>query len=361
VLTPSAEAVGATDLTLVVERRPFEGYLALDNRGTRWLGPLQLYSGASLNDLAGWGERVSVSAVFAPDQGGELGFLSGSWEQPLGGSGLRVDAFGSYAKTEPGDELRELGVQGESLTLGFGLQYPFVRSREVNVIGRMAYTGRDSESGNFFLDPLYDDKTSTVAVELFMNRATSWGAYVTSRISMTQGLDAFGATRAADRQKSRATGSGQFTRVNAEATWTQSLFAGLQFTLAGTAQLTPDSLLASEEFGVGGVLYGRAFDPSEITGDEGYAAKAELFYAYPAQELGTIEPYVYYDGGQVRQNDPLPGEVRRASLESVGGGIRITVDGGYAASFEYAKPIGRDVTANGDRDGRVFVSVVAQY
>lgn len=361
VLTPSESTVGAADLSLVVEPRPIQAFVALDNRGSRWLGPLQIYGGVSFNDLFGAAERLSLTGVVAPTGDGELGYLSAGYDQPIGGSGLLASAFTSYTNTRPGDELRTLGVEGESIAGGLSLQYPFLRSREANVIGRVAFTARNSQSSNFFIDPVFRDKTRTVTGELIAHQATPWGAYVTTRLSATQGLDAFGATEAADPAKSRATASGEFTRLNVETTWVQNLSGGLHVLVGGAAQWTSDSLLASEEFGIGGTQYGRAFDPSEITGDEGYAAKVELFYTHPAPGLGAVEPFVYYEGGRVEQNDPLPGEAVRLSLESVGGGIRVSIDGGLSASVEYAKPIGRDVAATGDRDGRMFVSFSAAY
>lgn len=361
VLTPSADTLGAADLSLVAERRPFEAYVAADNRGSRWLGPVQVFGGIIFNDVLGAAERLSLSTVAAPDEGGELGYVSVGYEQPLGGSGLLASMFASRAVTRPGDELRDLGLEGTSVSGGFALQYPLVRSRAANLIGRLAFTARNSQSSNIFLDPAFRDRTRTVTGEVNANQATSWGGRASLRLSVTQGLDALGATVASDPAKSRATASGRFTRFNAEASWLQQLYEGLHVLVGGAAQLTSDSLLASEEFGIGGLQFGRAFDPSEITGDEGFAGKVELLYAYPARGLGSVEPYFYYEGGRVLQNDPLPGELHRESLESVGGGVRVRVDGGLAATFEYAQPIRRDIAATGNRDGRMFVSLSAAY
>lgn len=361
VLMPSEDRLGAADLSLVAERRPLEAFVAFDNRGSRWLGPLQIYGGLTFNDTLGAGERISITGVAAPDQGGELGYLSAAYDQPLDGSGLLMTTFVSYAHTRPGDELRPIGLEGESISSGLALQYLLLRSRSANVFGRFTFTARNSESHNFVLDPLFRDKTRSLGWELIANQATAWGGYFTTRVSVTQGLDALGATEADDPAKSRATASGEFTRINAEASWVQTLHAGLNLLLAASVQASPDSLLASEEFGLGGTQFGRAFDPSEVTGDEGYAAKTELFYTYPAPGLGVVEPFAYYEGGRVSQNKPLPGEARHARLQSVGGGLRISTDAGLSATIEYAKPIGRDVAANGDRDGRIFVTFSAAY
>ena len=359
VLTPSPSETGAADLTLAVERKPIEGYFAIDNRGSRWLGPLQVYGGLTLNDNLGLGERITLTGVSAPANR-ELGFLSATYDQPVGGSGLRFTAFGSYAATHPGDELRLFDLRGKSLTFGVAARYPLVRSRDTNIIARFVFTGRDTDSRNVVVDPIFRDKIRTVQGELFGNYAAPWGSVISSRVSVTQGLDWFGATLRSDANKSRATGSGEFTRANFELSVAQKLAGPLYVQLSGAGQLSGDSLLASEEFGIGSEQYARAYDPSEITGDEGVAGRAELFYAARAG-FGSVQPYAYYEAGRVRQNSPLPGEAGHSSIESAGAGIRLGLNEGISASAEYAKPLNRPVASRGDKDGRFFFSLSASF
>ncbi|RYG09641.1 MAG: ShlB/FhaC/HecB family hemolysin secretion/activation protein, partial [Caulobacteraceae bacterium] len=94
VVTPSATLPGAADISLVVERDPFQGFVAIDNRGSRWLGPVQVYGGLTFNDALGLGEQISTTVVAAPEDG-ELGFVSLNYDQPVGASGLHVNAFAS--------------------------------------------------------------------------------------------------------------------------------------------------------------------------------------------------------------------------------------------------------------------------
>jgi hemolysin activation/secretion protein len=359
VLTPSPTETGAADLTLAVERKPIEGYFALDNRGSRWLGPLQVYGGLTFNDLFGAGERLSISGVSAPVDK-ELGFLSVTYDQPIGSSGLRYTAFGSYAATRPGDELRLLDLRGRSVTWGGALRYPLIRGRDANLFGRLVFTGRDSSSRNEVIDPIFRDKIRTLQGEMFGNLAASWGGLVNVRVSVTQGLDVFGATERADFNKSRATGSGQFTRANFELSYAQRLVGGLYAQLSGVAQYSGDSLLAAEEFGLGGEQFAHAYDPSEITGDKGVAGRAEVFYAFQGS-FGSVQPYAYYEAGRVSQNDPLPGEPLSSSLESAGFGMRAGFADGISGSVEFAKPLSRPVAANGSENARMFFSISAAF
>jgi hemolysin activation/secretion protein len=359
VLAPSATETGAADLTLAVERKPIEGYVAVDNRGSRWLGPLQVFGALSFNDTIGLGERITLTGVSAPVDS-ELGFLSLTYDQPVGSSGLRVSAFGSYAATRPGDELRTLDLRGRSLTWGASARYPLIRSRDANLFARLVFTGRESDSSNVVIDPIFRDKIRTVGGELFGNYAGVWGDVLTVRVSITRGLDVLGATVRSDAAKSRATASGQTTRANFELGVIQKLSGNFYVQLSGAAQYSDDSLLAAEEFGVGGEQFGRAYDPSEITGDSGAAGRIEFFYeARPS--FGSLQPYAYYEAGQVSQNNTLPGEAVTSSIESVGAGLRLGLAAGISGSVEYAKPISRPVASRGDKDGRLFFSVSAAF
>ncbi|MCW2389795.1 hemolysin activation/secretion protein [Sphingobium sp. B11D3B] len=360
VLTPSSDE-GAADLSLLVARQPIEAFVAVDNRGSRWLGPVQLFGGLVFNDLAQLGGRLALTAVAAPDESGELAFVSGAYDQPLGGSGLRMSGFASFARTKPGDELRVLAVKGKSFSWGLALQYPMLRTRQTNVLGRLSWQSRESSSRNRLIDPVFDDRIRTVTAELLANHADQMGGQTTLRASVMQGLDVFDATRLGDPAKSRGTASAMFTRLNGEVTRVQPLYGGLHLLLGATGQWSAESLLASEEFGLGGAQYGRAYDPSEITGDKGIAGKVELFYTIAARGMGTVEPYVYYEGGRVWQNDLLPGERPRTGLRSYGAGLRAGIAGRFSLSMEYAKPVRRAVSAEGNRDGRIFVSLSAAY
>ncbi|KQY85046.1 hypothetical protein ASD25_08630 [Brevundimonas sp. Root1423] len=360
VVTPSATLPGAADLNLVVERRPVEAFFAVDNRGSRWLGPVQAYAGVTFNDGLGFGESISATLVAAPADG-ELGYVSLDYDQPVGGSGLRFNGYFSYTATEPGEELGILGIEGESTTAGFGFAYPLIRSRELNVIGRTAFTVRNASSSNFLVDPIFDDRLRTLTADIGGNYADPTGGLNSARLGVVTGFSIFDGTVRTDLDKSRATGTGVFIRVNFEMARVQPLPGGVYLQAAIAGQWSSDSLLASEEFGLGGSNFGRAFDPSEITGDEGLAGKIELFKTISLDGVSSIEPYIFYETGFVRQIDPLPAESRRDTLGSGGIGVRIAADDNWAASLEYSQPFERDVASEGDRDARLFFSISAAF
>jgi hemolysin activation/secretion protein len=66
------------------------------------------------------------------------------------------------------------------------------------------------------------------------------------------------------------------------------------------------------------------------------------------------------DGGRAWAADssnPVP----RAKLSSFGGGLRSSLSDTLFATLEVAKPINTEVSTQGNRDARVFLSIMAQF
>lgn len=364
VLTPSRTITGAADLTLVVTPRPIEGYVTFDNRGSRYLGPYELMAGVYFNDLLGTGGRLGLNGVVTPDEGPDLAYGSVSFDQPLTSDGLRLFSTASYTDTKPGSALRALDTRGKALNLSTSLSYPVIRSRDFNLTLSGSFAYRNVRSDNAAVSPLFSDHVRTVDAGLFMNLLDDWGGYSSLSVTLTQGLDIFGATTTASAAKSRATASGQFTRAVFEASHTHPLFDGVSLTLASGGQTAfRESLLASEQYALGGYAFNRAFDPSEVTGDAAIAGRAELQWNAVERflALSNIAPYGFYEGGQVWQSHPLPGEARSESLFSGGAGLRFAVAARLSADLEWAKPLGHDVVAAGNRASRFFFSVSVNF
>ena len=98
----------------------------------------------------------------------------------------------------------------------------------------------------------------------------------------------------------RANGRSDFTKLIGDAQRVQSLGGNWSLLGALTGQYGFNSLLASEQFGVGGVNFVRAYDPAELTGDSGIAGKLELQYGEKGTNIGlaSYQLYAYYDADQ---------------------------------------------------------------
>ena len=129
--------------------------------------------------------------------------------------------------------------------------------------------------------------------------------------------------------------------------------------LGAKGQYTSDPLLSSEEFGVGGVSYGRGYDSSEIIGDQGFAGKLELQWNEP-YEWNMIEDYQLYsffDIGRTFNEDAIANNQITDTLSSAGLGVRTDFTEDTKGSLTVAFPLNRDVQAENDRNPRVYFSL----
>src|SRR5690606_12442758 len=126
-----------------------------------------------------------------------------------------------------------------------------------------------------------------------------------------------------------------------------------------TGQWSDDPLLSAEEFGVGGMEYGRGFDPSEVIGDDGVAGKVEVQWTEPYQ-LSLLEDYQlfgFYDAGRVWNDDATTNSGKKETLSSTGLGVRADFSEQTSAGFMLAFPLNNTPQTTGDRDPRVYVNV----
>jgi len=133
--------------------------------------------------------------------------------------------------------------------------------------------------------------------------------------------------------------------------------------VAGSAQFAVDRLLASEEFAVGGTQYGRGYDTAEISGDHGIAIKTEIQYAHKINRkyFKDAQTYFFIDYGSIWQKNAAGGEVKQEGLTSTGIGIRYNITKEISGYAELAKPLDKLVTAEKNRDWRIFFSLAARF
>ena len=364
VLTPSTTAQGAADLTLVVDRKRVDAYIAVDNRGSKYLGPYEIMAGVFVNDAFDTAGRLGLNAVVTPNSGPEMAYGAVSFDQPLGDDGMRLFTTVSYTKTKPGSILAAIDTSGKAINGDMALSYPFTRSRDFNFSGTGGISYHDVSSKNAAIDPLFSDHVRAVYAGLYINALDDWGGYSTLSGRVTQGIGIFGATTKSSTNKSRVGASGNFTRANFDISHEHPLFGDVSVLLGASGQTSfGKALLASEQFSLGGYSFDRAFDPSEITGDSALAGKVELRWNVidQAGPVSGVQLYGFYEGGEVWDSHALPGTPKHESLSSAGAGVRFSVSEHLNADLEWADPLEHDVLGTVRHDSRFLFSVGTNF
>ena len=355
VLSPS-QTVGAADLTLIASVRRVEGFVSLDNYGSKYLGPGQLSVGVAGNHLLGVGDQLRFVGVGASSDEMQYGQLA--YSRVVSSEGLKLGANASQTRTHPGEALEPFDIRGRADMYTISASYPLWRTANGSVLTRAVYDHRNitTDSGGARLIEDHIRALRLGATWLSLDRFDGRNAL---DVEFSQGL---GGTEQDDPLKSRAGADGKFNKVVFDYERFQSLGSRFGVTLGAGGQWTNEPLLSSEQFALGGRRFGRAYEPAELVGDRALALRVEPTYLglVGREWLSSYQVYGFWDGGKVwSDNGPS------ASLASAGFGSRAALGKYVSASLEAAWPLTRPVAsyvASGHGDSvRILGSMVVRF
>jgi len=381
VLEPSPTVPGASTLTLVATEKTVDATVELDNRGTRYVGSWQGYTSVGFNDVLGLNERTAFRYATTSDPR-ELAYLEVSESAPIDDDGTSLLAILNRTRAAPGYTLADLGTHTTGEGILVGVKHEFIRQRSEDLTLGLNFDYRD---GTTLLKdtlpdraPSSDDKIRALRLNGTYDVADRWGGQNQLNFELSHGLPIFDASPFAQANASRLYGDPAFTKLVVGAARTTPL--GGDFALLAAAQgqtAFGSALLSGEQFGLGGAAFGRGYDPSEVTGDDGIAGKLELQYT-PNLELGHLrytQFYAFYDVGEaVTEHAAVPGGAVKGlpgdgqttgSLASAGFGTRLALFENYTSNIELAKPLTRELAADrghGDaKSWHLFFSLTASF
>ena len=361
VLTPSKDKPGATNMTLILSNKAYEGSLGLDNRGTKFNGPIQVNAGLSGNTIFKNYERIGLQSVVTTNTD-ELQFFSGFYEQPISSEGTKLFFSASFSDSEPGSVLKDFEVTGESKSFTLKITHPFIRSRAENLNGFVSYTNRDSETE--ILGKLdSEDRLRIVNLGLSYDFVDEYRGVNLVSFNLSKGFDIFDSTESGSEKLTRSGGHSDFSKVFGEMLRLQQLAPSWMLLGALSWQYSFEKLLASEEFGVGGARYVRAYDSSEITGDQGLAFKLELQKAFQPKKkyFRDMQAYTFFDFGKVWNRVSTATTPSTQNLYSLGAGLRFNLTDQISGYLEWNKPLSQIVSSEGNKDSRFFFSLSARF
>ena len=353
-LSRSSRDPARHQLTITLRSDRIRAITYTDNRGTIGGARMRGYSSFSLASLAVPGDQFQVDLFSIPAE--DFRFLYGQAKAsfPLNSDGLRISVSASR-----GDQLQRLSgpnQHGNSRQLVADLAFPFAESRAFSVVGHVALSDWKSEEERADA-PVLRDRLQVVRAWAEFSRVSA--SRIDGRIGISRGLDLGSATEAGDPLASRAGAGARFTKLNANFQYLTPLSDRLYLRADMAGQYSTRSLLAPEEFDLGGSRIGRAFDFNEITGDHGIGGMLELSYRLKPKKRGAsaMEFFAYVDGGGTFRKQPsasLPGE---QWLASTGLGARFSAFG-FRWGGEVGLPIAR---SRADRGIRAFFSIARVF
>lgn len=369
-LRQSERTPAASTLILKVEEAPkADGGASLDNRGTTAVGRNQINTDVSLNGLAGRASK-STLAYATVEQGEELQYWSLNHTELIGQEGTNITFGYNNSRSKPGTPaLRLLNFLSDSETWSAKLAHPFIRTRQENLSAHVKFDQKDTQSKSLNATTSLD-KVRSVRIGLAYDNSDAYEGINQALVEYSNGIKGLGATDENSALKSRADGRPDYQKLTFNVSRKQELsyfsptLSKFSVNAALMGQVADGGLLSSEECGLGGQQYGRAYDPSEIMGDTCVAASLELRYMLDTQNtpLQYAQLYTFYDGGETSNHTPLNATDKKTkSLTSTGLGVRYGIGKYLTGSLEYTQPLTREVANERNLDARVFASLSVRF
>ena len=370
--------VGGSILILTGRYRPVTVSLYGDNSLPAVFGTGQLVATAALNSVLGLGEQLTVSAAGLPDKDFTTAnptrrYLTAALRVPLGVDGLAFGGSITSGVTTP--RVAASAASQGTLTYGdLGLSYDLIKRRdfELTFDGGLYMTDEEVDSLAFNpAVPLSLDRTRVLHARAygFWKRPES-GTLINYGVTLSQGLDAFGARTAADATStlplSRQGADAVFTKLAGNVAVTQSLPNSLFVVLAGFGQMSFNKpLLTSEQFGLVGTRMLSGYDAGSFLGDSGWVTRVEFGRAFALPKTSAVlTPYLFGATGESILEQPTTLEQGSVHASNIGAGIRFNVAGTkllpavFSGFIEGSKQQSDDPTQDG---WRVFVGGMVWY
>lgn len=363
IIIPSKTTPDAADLTLVADYNLLSAAIEQDNYSTRFLGPIESSLALSVNSIFAGGDVTGGNATVT-SKVSEMQYYNLYHTQPLTSDGLSYTIGTSYTATQPQFLLAPVEIVGLSASFYGNLTYALIRSREQNLFLH-ALANYQNVTSTILGFPLYQDRVRSLTFGGTYETSDRWNGSDNMGLDLVQGFPILGAAMHAE--QSRPEGRAQYTRMMLNISRLQQPFyKRLSLFTALSGQYSFQPLLATEQFSIGGPIYGRGYGPSEIVGDEGLAGKVELRFDTQPEKyfLQTVEYYVFYDAGVIWNRDTF-NQPQRQDLTSTGAGVRLLFNPHVYGELYVAKPLSRQATTltpidQNPQQARAFFQIIAR-
>jgi hemolysin activation/secretion protein len=347
---------GTSDMVVQVTRTPVDAVAAIDNRGSRFQGPLQSYGAIGANSLSRFGDRLELQ--FFSTLSREQNFGQLTYGVMLTDSGLSLRIYGGAGRSEPDLDLRDIGYENDLGIGGLIVSYPVIRTRDlslavgadVNYYNSRTSVGRAAPLSGKVLQGQSDTRPLRFGADGELR--DGWIGLNRARIRFHKGLDLFNPTAPDNPRNDRPGSDPLFFKTTGEVSRLQGVWANEEYSLnllgVVAGQYSTDILPSSERYYLGGDRLGRGYYNGQVAGDRALATSVELQFNFAMindlDEPDTLIPiqlYGFYDAGWARslsRND-RPHE----RIQSFGGGARVEFSARVTGEVEVAQRIERSI------------------
>lgn len=320
------------------ERPPTQLRVQANNYGSQYLGPYR----SSMAVSSSWidYQQTTFNLQAAMPNGEEL--LQGGVDHAIQLSpNVELNMGYSNTQSELGHTLEDQEIVGDNCLFRLGIAWKPVRQRAKNWTLSADFDHLRTHSDTLGT-ALIRDRISTLRLSSHYEFLDAFKGFNSLYVTLARGLTILNASKAGEPNRSRADAQPDFKKLTL--TYSRQNYLGTDWLLSASlsGQWASKALFSAEEYGFGGQGFGRAYDASEITGDNGIAAAVEFNYmSLPRLNKFSVTPYVFYDIGKVWDLGALSNEHQSAA--SCGVGARIYNQDGLSFQCSLSAPLTKSI------------------
>jgi hemolysin activation/secretion protein len=340
---PSAEA-GSTDVVLTMDETFLQGSVSLDNHGRESVGELRLTASAVLNNPLRIEDQLQIVGLVSEDELTRYGAFT--YSRPVNFRGTRLRMGYGHAEFEVDNSV----LGGRSRSGEVMIEHPFVHNARERLL---VSTGVVRTLSNADFSGLIFNQTSITLMRLGLGYTRTHDSTAITQITTSLSSN-FDSLSIEDFTGDEVEGN-QRLKWDLDVQHLLPLTTTLQLYLRAAGAWSPDPLVDTEKFSLGGPASVRGFPSAEARGDYGYFGNVTLQHL-SAFSLASLRSRIFVDAGEVFSVDaPDAG-----SLASVGFGFDL-ISNPLSLRLDWAYPLGNRNISDGRDSGRLFGTLAASF
>lgn len=305
----AGEIQGSSNLNIETVATPrVNGYVVVDNYGSRYTGYNRLQALANVNSPLNIGDKLTISGLVS--NGADLKNGKLAYEVPIFSNGLKANFAYSRTNYNLVKEYKALDADGNSNIYEIGLSYPILLNNDESLYAKIKYYYKDMN--DYISDVKYEDKSINSFVgSLDYEKNYFLGNFPSrlfSNLNLTTGH--LSSTNADDGNYNKID-----TYISNEIVF--SPIFSLNTNLTAQKVLGHKNLDGSEDLSLGGISGVKVYPYSEQNGENGYVLNLELLTNLPNISTYTHKVGLFYDIGDV-YTEKEESNFQRKRLKDVG-------------------------------------------
>lgn len=307
-----------TNLVVDLEKSPLvDGFVQVDNYGSKSTGEWRTRAGLNLNSPFGYGERISIQGMTSLKG---VNYARLNTDIPLAYDGLMFTTGIGHTRYDLGGAFKDLNATGTADTVDVGLRYPVLRSNTSNVWLNASAEHRKLKDEIGTTNTVTHKRLNSIHFGLsgYHQDSLAAGGYTQWSVTNTFGdLNIKSAdARAIDAASAKT--QGHYHKVTGNVGRTQYITPKLSIYAGVNGQWANKNLDSSEQISLGGADNVSAYHSNDVFSDLAMIGQVEARYAlHPALTVST-----FYDAGRAKLKEtPYTTTANFVNLHGAGIGL----------------------------------------